>query len=62
MIKWLLVLPVALFLGLAAMFWVGMGRNDPNTLPSAFLGKQAPVMTDATLPGIPGITLSLIHI
>ena len=56
MIKWLLVLPVALFLGLAAMFWVGMGRNDPNTLPSAFLGKQAPVMTDATLPGIPGIT------
>ena len=38
------------------MFWVGMGRNDPNTLPSAFLGKQAPVMTDATLPGIPGIT------
>ncbi len=56
MIKWLLILPVALFLGLAAMFWVGMGRNDPNTLPSAFLDKQAPVMTDATLPGIAGIS------
>lgn len=55
MTKWLLMLPVALFLGLAVMFWVGMGRNDPNAVPSAYLGKQAPAMTDAVLPGIPGI-------
>ena len=56
MIKWLLVLPVALFLGLAVMFWVGMGRNDPNAVPSAYLDKQAPAMTAATLPGIPGLS------
>ena len=56
MIKWLLVLPVALFLGLAVMFWVGMGRNDPNAVPSAYLDKQAPTMTAATLPGIPGLS------
>ena len=56
MIKWLLMLPVVMFLGLAVMFWVGMGRNDPNAVPSAYLGKPAPAMTEATLPGIPGIT------
>ena len=56
MIKWLLMLPVVMFLGLAVMFWVGMGRSDPNAVPSAYLGKPAPAMTEATLPGIPGIT------
>lgn len=54
--KWLLMLPVVLFLGLAVMFWVGMGRNDPNTLPSAFLNKPAPAMTEAVLPGIAGLS------
>ena len=56
MVKWLLMLPVALFFGLALMFWVGMGRNDPNAVPSAYLDKQAPAMTDAALPGIAGIS------
>jgi cytochrome c biogenesis protein CcmG/thiol:disulfide interchange protein DsbE len=56
MVKWLLMLPVALFLGLAIMFWVGMGRSDPNAVPSAYLNKPAPAMTDAVLPGIPGVS------
>jgi cytochrome c biogenesis protein CcmG/thiol:disulfide interchange protein DsbE len=56
MVKWLLMLPVALFLGLAIMFWVGMGRSDPNAVPSAYLNKPAPAMTDALLPGIPGVS------
>jgi cytochrome c biogenesis protein CcmG/thiol:disulfide interchange protein DsbE len=56
MVKWLLFLPPALFLGLAVIFWVGMGRDDPNAVPSAYLNKPAPAMTDATLPGIPGIS------
>ena len=56
MVKWLLMLPVALFLGLAIMFWLGMGRSDPNAVPSAYLNKPAPAMTDAVLPGIPGVS------
>lgn len=56
MIKWLLMLPVAVFTALALMFWVGMGRDDPNAVPSAYLNRQAPAMTDATLPGIAGVS------
>ncbi len=56
MVKWLLMLPIALFLGLAVIFWVGMGRNDPNAVPSAYLDKPAPAMTAAVLPGIPGVS------
>lgn len=40
----LMLLPPALFAALAAMFVWGMGREDPNALPSAFAGKQAPAV------------------
>lgn len=54
--KWLLFLPPVLFLALAATFYAGMGRNDPNALPSVFIGKQAPALNPAELPGYPMLT------
>jgi cytochrome c biogenesis protein CcmG/thiol:disulfide interchange protein DsbE len=38
----LMVLPPILFAALAAMFYFGMQRDDPNSLPSTLIGKQAP--------------------
>ena len=37
-----LLLPPLIFLGLAAMFYIGLQREDPNALPSQFIGQQAP--------------------
>lgn len=51
----LLILPPLLFIGLAAMFMIGMQRENPNDLPSAFLNRPAPPVTDRALTGIPGI-------
>jgi cytochrome c biogenesis protein CcmG/thiol:disulfide interchange protein DsbE len=52
----LLLVPPVLFAGLAAMFLFGMGRGDPENLPSAFIGREAPAMTAEALPGHPPIT------
>lgn len=52
MFKGLMLLPPVLFLGLAVLFWVGMGRENPNDLPSVFIGKPAPSIEQAALPGI----------
>ena len=38
----LMFLPPLLFAGLAAMFLLGMQRENPNELPSALVGEQAP--------------------
>ncbi|MDZ4096950.1 MAG: DsbE family thiol:disulfide interchange protein [Paracoccaceae bacterium] len=67
MAKPLMFLPPLLFAGLAAMFFVGMNREDPDGLPSALAGKPAPAVvltqlgdgapfTDATLRA-PGVKL-----
>ncbi len=40
----LMILPPAIFAGLAVMFFVGMQREDPDALPSAMAGKPAPDM------------------
>jgi len=40
----LMLAPPLLFLGLAALFFVGMQRDDPNALPSAREGQQAPAV------------------
>lgn len=37
-----MLLPPAIFAGIAAMFVVGMNREDPNALPSALIGRNAP--------------------
>ncbi|MFE3835494.1 DsbE family thiol:disulfide interchange protein [Pseudogemmobacter sonorensis] len=49
--RWLMALPPAIFLGLAGMFWLGMQREAPGELPSAFLGRTAPAPPETTLPG-----------
>ena len=41
----LLLLPPVIFLGLAVMFYLGVNREDPDALPSAFIGKDAPSVT-----------------
>lgn len=38
----LMILPPAIFAGLAAMFLFGMNRDNPNELPSALAGHIAP--------------------
>lgn len=40
----LMVLPPLIFLALAALFLVGMYREDPDVLPSTFAGKPAPAL------------------
>ncbi len=49
----LMLLPLVVFLGLAALFYVGLIEGDPSRLPSALIGKPVP-KTD--LPPIPGLT------
>lgn len=39
-----MALPPVIFLGLAGLFFVGMQREDPDGLPSALVGKQAPAV------------------
>lgn len=45
-------LPLALFLGLAGLFYVQLYAGDPQTLPSALIGRPAP---DFALPPVPGL-------
>lgn len=56
MSRLLLIIPVALFLALAGLFWAGMKRENPGDLPSTFVGQPAPAIVDTVLPGIPGLT------
>ena len=47
----LMIAPPLIFAGLAALFFVGMQRGDPDALPSVFIGKPAPGVPAATLEG-----------
>lgn len=38
----MMLAPPVIFLGLAVLMFVGLQRNDPDALPSALEGKQAP--------------------
>ena len=40
----MMIAPPVIFAGLAAMFWIGMARENPNELPTALAGKQAPAV------------------
>jgi cytochrome c biogenesis protein CcmG/thiol:disulfide interchange protein DsbE len=42
--NWLLVLPPLLFLGFAAVAWLGLRRDAPEELPSALIGQPAPTL------------------
>ena len=50
-IKPLMLIPPLVFLGLATLFLVGMFRANPDELPSAFIGKQAPGLPEAAVAG-----------
>ncbi len=51
--RWgLVAIPVVLFAGLASVFAYALKTADPQTLPSALIGKQAP---DVSLLGMDGL-------
>ena len=43
--RWLLVIPLLVFAGLAALFFLRLGSGDPAKIPSALLGRPAPATT-----------------
>ena len=59
----LVLLPLAVFLGLAALFFVRLGAGDASRIPSALIGHEAPATDLPPVAGlerdgkpIPGIT------
>jgi cytochrome c biogenesis protein CcmG, thiol:disulfide interchange protein DsbE len=51
--RWLTLLPLALFLVLAALFVLRLGSGDPSRIPSALIGRPAP---PTELPPLAGLT------
>ena len=47
----LMIIPPAIFAGFVALAVIGMQRDDPDALPSALAGKQAPSVDLVDLPG-----------
>jgi cytochrome c biogenesis protein CcmG/thiol:disulfide interchange protein DsbE len=47
-----MVLPLIVFAGLAALFWLRLGSGDPSKIPSALIGRPAP---QTTLPPLAGL-------
>ena len=47
----LMILPPVIFAGLAAMFYLGMQREDPDALPSVQIGREAPPVVLTELGG-----------
>ena len=52
----LMVAPPVIFAGLAAVFFIGMQRENPDELPSALAGKAAPPVVVTPLGELPGFT------
>lgn len=48
-VKPLMLIPPLVFLGLALLFLWGMGREDPDGLPSTFIGREAPNLPETPL-------------
>jgi cytochrome c biogenesis protein CcmG, thiol:disulfide interchange protein DsbE len=48
----LVFLPLAVFLGLVALFFIQLGAGDPSLIPSALIGHKAPA---TPLPPIAGL-------
>ena len=49
--RWLAIVPLALFAALGGFLLSGLMRDDPDALPSAFVGRAAPALTVTALPG-----------
>lgn len=50
--RWLFLLPILVFAGLAALFAVRLGAGDPSRIPSALIGQSAPALDLAPLDGL----------
>src|SRR5436190_4515080 len=48
----LVLLPLAVFLALAALFFFRLGSGDPSRIPSALIGHPAP---ETNMPAVPGL-------
>lgn len=57
---WAIVPPV-LFVGLAAVFYFGMYREDPKALPSVLIGKEAPVLTLSEFANSPQLSAEILR-
>lgn len=51
--KLLYFIPPVIFVGLAAMMFFGLGRENPNELPSQMIGRSAPDLTVQQLGDLP---------
>ncbi len=56
----LMIAPPVLFAGLAALFFFGMARDNPNELPSALAGRQAPELAVEPLGELPSFDSSIL--
>ena len=53
----LIILPPLIFLGLAFLFILGIKRENPNNLPSVFINKSAPSITETPLGSFNSVSL-----
>ena len=53
----LIILPPFIFLGLAFLFILGIKRENPNNLPSVFINKSAPSITETPLGSFNSVSL-----
>ncbi|MGI3166398.1 DsbE family thiol:disulfide interchange protein [Pseudooceanicola sp. 200-1SW] len=51
-IKPLMLLPPLVFIGLGALFYTGMQRDDPDQLPTALAGQPAPPVVLTPMEGL----------
>ena len=51
--SWIVIVPLVIFAGLAALFAIRLGAGDPSRLPSALIGRAAP---KTPLPALEGLT------
>lgn len=56
--KPLMIAPPLVFAGFVVLAAIGMMRDDPNGLPSTFIGKPAPPIAEKPLGHYPAITAS----
>lgn len=56
MAKVLMFLPPIIFAGLAATFYIGMNRDNPDDLPSTYIGQMAPALPITPLADLPLLT------
>jgi cytochrome c biogenesis protein CcmG, thiol:disulfide interchange protein DsbE len=57
----LMALPPLVFLGMAALFMTGLGRENPNALPSTFVGRVSPVLEVEPLGDLAPLTDAMLR-